>query len=60
MKHAIPVLIVTSLSACTWNEDFTHFDLVGTVRLPKEAATFIYDYEGRQVRSFGLPVVAQK
>ena len=25
-----------------------------------EAATFIYDYEGRQVRSFGLPVVAQK
>ena len=42
MKHAIPVLIVTSLSACTWNEDFTHFDLVGTVRLPKEAATFLY------------------
>jgi len=42
MKHTIAVLIVTSLSACTWNEDFTHFDLVGTVRLPKEAATFIY------------------
>lgn len=42
MKHAIPLLIVTSLSGCTWNEDFTHFDLVGTVRLPKEAASFIY------------------
>ena len=41
MKHMIPALLVT-LSACTWNEDFTHFDLVGTVRLPKEAATFIY------------------
>ena len=25
-----------------------------------EAATFIYDYEGRQVRSFGLPVIAQR
>ena len=25
-----------------------------------EAATFIYDYDGRQVRSFGLPVLAQR
>jgi hypothetical protein len=41
MKHTIPALLVT-LSACTWNEDQTHFDLVGTVRLPKEAATFVY------------------
>ena len=43
MRHTIPhALLVTSLSACTWNEDFTHFDLVGEVRLPKEAANFHY------------------
>ena len=43
MKHPILPLAFTSLlSACTWNEDLTHFDLVGTVRLPKEAVSFTF------------------
>ena len=42
MRHTIHVLIATSLSACAWSEDLTHFDLVGTVNLPKEAANFHY------------------
>ena len=42
MRHTIPVLIVASLSACTWNEELTNYDLKGKVRLPKEAASFLY------------------
>jgi hypothetical protein len=42
MRHTIPAFLVVSLAACTWSEDFTHFDLKGTVRLPKEAAMFPY------------------
>src|SRR5262245_13498678 len=42
MKHTIPALLLVTLSACTWQEDFTHFDLKGTVRLQKDAAKFVY------------------
>ena len=42
MRHMIQALLLTSLSACTWNEELTYFDLVGTVRLPKEAVNFHY------------------
>jgi hypothetical protein len=42
MKHTIQALPLTLLAACTWNEDLTHFDLKGTVRLPKEAVGFTY------------------